>query len=983
MLREHENDGKNEREHLLHAPEEEFDDSQTPSVFGTFRRSNGGDSLPEDRIYMHRSDDEESLDPDDQVKRPLFLSFKANDPAQNVSDALREQNDMDASMSDEDLLDPFLSDEMITDPTASADEFAEPTPEPEDRSSFSGPKYGFNAPDPTAKPSMLDTMYAKEDYWSKKPKYEVDNSLEDEIEAELGSENFSPFQPFAAFKPAVQQEEPKEEAPAAPEPVAAAEPVVEEPVVEEPVVEEPVVEEPVVEEPVAAEAIEQIPEPQVNEEPAVEPSAEAVSAVQPAVFPSIEVETPAGMPRFDSVAESEQTVVEEAVAEASVAEEAVSEQVEAAEVSVEETVSEVEETAAETIESVEEAASEIVKNAVEAVEETTAEAVEDTVETAEETVEEVVEETVSEEPEAVADQVEEIAEEQLPASAVSETEAASMIDEVPAFARNEVEPPETSEDDISVLEASPIINVASMIEPEDEADTISGAEEVSEAEDVVEESAVEEPVSETVSEEAPVSEPETAEADTSSIYDTAPIDDPSADTAEDYESIYNTESDSSESAPVTYSAPEVHPHVSIASANLDPIDSVYASPVNAKRLAANEEHNAAKPANGSKNHLLFGDGDENEFHQAAMKEIEQNKIEKEKAAAAAATAAAVAEQTKSTSSGLRPGSSLGNKAETRTNAEAADTQAAPRNTQRPGGTINRPVARPEMSSSAQLAKSQRNTSYNVASQRGSITPVEQQEHATEKKRSIIKPIICICAALICLGGLIFAWQYFELGKVFSSGKDNSEATTYKATEKETESKETKVITVSSDDETEKTSEDVTTTSEEPTTTTTEEPTTTTTEEPTTTTTEEPTTTTTEAPTTTTEAPTTTEPKTTVAPSEFKKTSFNTKITNAKASGKKCSFDIKFTNSSKTTSSLNASLEYVTITFSETSATITSIECTNFTVVAKEGSKNTFYLYPNSDEALEKGDTIVASITAEGDKSIGSFKIKNFLVQYLK
>ena len=66
MLREHENDGKNEREHLLHAPEEEFDDSQTPSVFGTFRRSNG-DSLSEDPVYMHRSDDEEPIDPDDQV----------------------------------------------------------------------------------------------------------------------------------------------------------------------------------------------------------------------------------------------------------------------------------------------------------------------------------------------------------------------------------------------------------------------------------------------------------------------------------------------------------------------------------------------------------------------------------------------------------------------------------------------------------------------------------------------------------------------------------------------------------------------------------------------------------------------------------------------------------------------------------------------------------------------------------------------------
>ncbi|MCR5057127.1 MAG: hypothetical protein K6A81_00720 [Clostridiales bacterium] len=977
MLREHENDGKNEREHLLHAPEEEFDDSQTPSVFGTFRRSNG-DSLSEDPVYMHRSDDEEPIDPDDQVKRPLFLSFKANDPAQNVSDALREQNDMDASLQEEDLLDPFLSDEMITDPTLDADQFSEQPVAQEDRSTFSGPKYGFNAPDPTAKPSMLDTMYAKENYLNNIPKYEVDNSLEDEIEAELGSENFSPFQPFAAFKPAVPVEEPKAETPAAPAPVApapvapvpvapapvapapvASEPVVETPVVEEPVAEAPVVEEPAVEapvveqaaEPAVEQATEPIAEPVVDQAPANEP----VSETKAVVFPTIDVETPVGFTRPGSIQASapEAPATEDTVSEPEV--EKASEEITPTEEIIEETVSEVKD---ETVE-----------------------------ETAEAAVDELaVNDTVSSLEDAASQ--EEVSDESVPASTVSETQAASMIEEVPAFARNEIEPPETPEDDISVLEASPVINVASMIEADDDNDE---NEEFSENEEVIEEASEADGQSaETVSSEVPsenvVEETAVSEAaseDTSSIYDNEPIDDPSAGiVSEDYESIY-TESDAAETAPVNYSAPEVHPHVSIASANLEPIDSVYASPVNAKRLAASEEQNAGKAA--SKNHLLFGDGDESEFHKAAMKEIEQNKIEKEKAAAAAAAAAAAgtADQVAGSSSGLRPGSSLGNKAESREDSSAKETQASPRNTQRPGGSINRPVARPEMtsmSSSAQLAKSQRHT-YNAASQRGSITPVEQQEHTTEK-RSIVKPIIFICAALICLAGLVFCWQYFKLGKVFFSEKDESEAATYKESdiesEIETDSKATKVITVSSDSETEKTSEDVTTT-------TTEAPTTTTTEEPATTTTEAPTTTTTEAPaTTTTEAPaTTTEPAPTVAPSEYKKTSFTTKITNAKASGKNCSFDIKFTNNQKKTSSLNASLEYVTITFSETSATITSIECTNFTVVAKEGSKNTFYLYPNSDEALEKGDTIVASITAEGDKSIGSFKIKNFLVQYLK
>ncbi len=887
MLREHENDGNNEREHLLHAPEEEFDDSSTPSVFGTYRRSTG-DSLSEDSPFMHRSDNEEMIEPDDQVKRPLFLSFKANDPAQNVSDALREQNDMDASLHEEDLLDPFLSDEMITDPTLDADQFSDPGSAQEDRSTFSGPKYGFNAPDPSAKPSMIDTMYAKEDYLSNIPKYAVDNSLEDEIEAELGSENFSPFQPFAAFKPAVPREEPKEEKPTEPEPApVAAEPVVEEPVVNE-VSAEPTVEAPVVEETAAELAVEEVTEP-IAEQVSAE---EHVSEPKAVSFPTIDVETPVGSTRPDSIQEPSPEVP-----------------------ATEDTAS----------------APELKKASEE-------------FSRAEENVEE-------------------------------------------AFARNEIVP-ETPEDDISVFEASPVISVASMIEPEDENEDVSetekAVEETSEAENQVDEAEASKPQTEDASDGSAVAEAKADSQDTSSIYDNEPIDDPSADiVSEDYESIYR-ESSAAETAPVNYSAPEVvHPHVSIASANLDPIDSVYASPVNAKRLANGEDQNTDKAS--SKNHLLFGDGDENDFHEAAMKEIEQNKIEKEKAAAAAAAAAAgTIDQRAGASSGLRPGSSLSNKAESNAAKATNDIQGPAQSTQRPGGSINRPVARPEMSSSAQLAKSQRHT-YNAASQRGTITPVEQQVHTSEKKRSIVKPIICICAALICLGGLIFCWQYFELGKVFFSEKDESKATTYSESEIETDSKGTKVITVSSDGEAEKTSEDVTTTTsdaptttEEPTTTTTEAPTTTTTtEEPTTTTTEEPTTTTTEAPATTTE----TAPS--VAPSEYQKTSFTTKITNAKVSGKNCSFDIRFTNNQKKTSSLNASLEYVTITFSETSATITGIECTNFTVVAKEGSKNTFYLYPNNDEALEKGDTIVASITAEGDTSIGSFKIKNFFVQYLK
>ena len=295
-----------------------------------------------------------------------------------------------------------------------------------------------------------------------------------------------------------------------------------------------------------------------------------------------------------------------------------------------------------------------------------------------------------------------------------------------------------------------------------------------------------------------------------------------------------------------------------------------------------------------------------------------------------------------------------------------------------------------MSTSAQVAKAQRH-SYNAASQRGSITPVEQQEHVNERKRSVAKPLIFVCIGLLCLGGLVFSWFYFDLGKaLFSSDTKSTTATTIKVKETD-ETKGTKVIDVSSDESSEteestsdttptesETTEAPTTTTKEPTTTTTEEPTTTTTEEPTTTTTEEPTTTTTEATTTTTAEPT----ETTAVPSEFAKTSFSYKIANGKVSGNSCFFDLKLTNNGSKTSSLNTSIESITSKF-DTSVTISEVECTNFTAEPKEGSKNTFYLYPNSNEAIAKGDTIVASIEGKGDAHVSTFKVKDVYIKYNK
>ena len=205
MLRDRDNDG-NERERLIHAPEEEFDESQEPSVFGTYYRTNGEGPTPQERLYSNMEEpNEENSTSDDEVKRPLFLSFKANDPAQNVSDALREQNNSFTTPVEdtEPLEDPTLSDEQIFDPVAQGEQYFDAFPEDDLEEEMNTPV----APSPSSKPSIMETMYAKEDYLSNIPKYEVDNSLEDEINASLGSESFSPFQPFAAFRPAAQPEE--------------------------------------------------------------------------------------------------------------------------------------------------------------------------------------------------------------------------------------------------------------------------------------------------------------------------------------------------------------------------------------------------------------------------------------------------------------------------------------------------------------------------------------------------------------------------------------------------------------------------------------------------------------------------------------------------------------------------------------------------------------------------------------------------------
>ena len=73
MLLGHNDEGK-KREHLMHAPEEEYDESQKPSVFGTFMRSEDTSASNQSFIHGNSQGGAETSD-DDSVRRPLFLSF--------------------------------------------------------------------------------------------------------------------------------------------------------------------------------------------------------------------------------------------------------------------------------------------------------------------------------------------------------------------------------------------------------------------------------------------------------------------------------------------------------------------------------------------------------------------------------------------------------------------------------------------------------------------------------------------------------------------------------------------------------------------------------------------------------------------------------------------------------------------------------------------------------------------------------------------
>lgn len=312
----------------------------------------------------------------------------------------------------------------------------------------------------------------------------------------------------------------------------------------------------------------------------------------------------------------------------------------------------------------------------------------------------------------------------------------------------------------------------------------------------------------------------------------------------------------------------------------------------------------------------------------------------------------------------RPGTAfMANPAEKEVKQEVTNnTETKPQNSfshpmSRPGGSSHAPTE----STTSKVVNSPRSTHrYSAAQQMGTITPVTQtskhkNRHSavSSPKEQSFKPILILLLAIFLIVGLLYAWEYFDLGSAFIKDKDTeTSASTFVTRESTTDS--------------------VTEATTEPTTQATTEATT----EPTTEATTEPTT---EATTEATTEPT--ETTSTGSPAEIH-TAFRTSITNATASGVNCSFDIKFENTGSNDASLYDSVDQMTIQFS-TTATITEVTSSYFTFTPKEGSRNTFIATPISHDVIARGETIYVDIAAVGDSNVGSFRIESYFIEYYR
>lgn len=254
------------------------------------------------------------------------------------------------------------------------------------------------------------------------------------------------------------------------------------------------------------------------------------------------------------------------------------------------------------------------------------------------------------------------------------------------------------------------------------------------------------------------------------------------------------------------------------------------------------------------------------------------------------------------------------------------------------------------------------TRYSAAQQMGNVTPAPKIRTQPRQIRAANRmPLVIVLFTLAILVALFSVWSYFSDGNgLFSlfGSKSNTNVTTAAATAAAA------VIETAAETTAAATSE------------TTQEPT------PVPTNTPAPTQETTAAETTAAETTAATTAETTAAGPAMIPSGFATTITNGSASGDEASFDINFKNSGGNDVSFYDGIEYITITFSTSGATIVDVTSNDFVFTANPDKRNTFIGTPVSKEVVAFRDTRTVTISAKSDgTSIGKYTIKYYVKCY--
>lgn len=256
------------------------------------------------------------------------------------------------------------------------------------------------------------------------------------------------------------------------------------------------------------------------------------------------------------------------------------------------------------------------------------------------------------------------------------------------------------------------------------------------------------------------------------------------------------------------------------------------------------------------------------------------------------------------------------------------------------------------------------TRYSAAQQMGNVAPAPKIRTQPRQTRAANRmPLVIILFTLAILVALFSVWSYFSDGNVLLSlfgSNANTNVTTAAATTFAAVIETAAETTVS-----------VETTAE-----TTQKPT------PVPTSTPAPTQETTAAETTAAETTAATTAETTASGPAMIPSGFATTITNGSASGDAASFDINFKNSGGNDVSFYDGIEYITITFSTSGATIMDVTSDDFVFTANPDKRNTFIGTPVSKEVVAFRDTRTVTISAKSDgTSIGKYTIKYYVKCY--